>query len=56
MRSDDGQDSGMTCTTSDLQPKVARCRLILSLIAIVAVYVDPTIAPQMSPLPLTLIE
>src|SRR6184192_3404400 len=42
MRSDDGQDSGMTCTTSDLQPKVARCRLILSLIAIVAVYVDPT--------------
>src|SRR5439155_13353291 len=29
-------------TTSDLHPKVARCRLILSLIAIVAVYVDPT--------------
>ncbi|TMA99422.1 MAG: hypothetical protein E6J70_12945 [Deltaproteobacteria bacterium] len=42
MRSDDGQASSMTCTTSDLQPKVARCRLILSLIAIVAVYVDPT--------------
>jgi len=42
MRSDDGQASSMTCATFDLQPKVARCRLILSLIAIVAVYVDPT--------------
>src|SRR5437667_4405632 len=40
MRSTDGRDP--STTTSDLQPKVARCRLTLSLIAIVAVYVDPT--------------
>lgn len=42
MRSVDEQDSSLAWTTPDLQPKVARCRLILSLIAIVAVYVDPT--------------
>src|SRR2546425_2919311 len=42
MRFTDSRNAGAAGTTFDLQPKVARCRLILSLIAIVAVYVDPT--------------
>lgn len=42
MRFTDRRDASAAGTTFDLQPKVARCRLILSLIAIVAVYVDPT--------------
>src|SRR5436309_9740066 len=40
MRSTDAHDP--SSATSDFQPKVARCRLILSVIANVAVYVDPT--------------
>jgi len=37
-----------TGIVADIQPKIARCRLVLSLVAIVAVYVDPT-APTLMP-------